>query len=116
LICCADYREPEWRWLEGQLSDTGIRFEIAFALPQNMIERNLRFLKLWRVRGSFEAVRLAQKKKADAIVSTGPFLAAWCGLFARLLRLKIPLIADRFNFTQLPHVYKRPLFGWMLSD
>ena len=103
VICCADFADPEWRWIEGPLSDTGIRFEFVRAVPRNLIERRISFLNLARLRASFDAVRLARKNKAHVIVTHGPALAAWCGLFARLFRLKIPIVAHSFNFTELPN-------------
>ena len=116
MICCADFSDPGWRWIEGPLSDTGIRFEFVRAVPRNLIERRISFLNLARLRASFDGVRLARKKKAHAIVTHGPALAAWCGLFARLFGLKIPIVAHSFNFTELPHAIKRPVLGWMLSN
>jgi glycosyltransferase involved in cell wall biosynthesis len=116
MICCADFADPAWRWIEGPLSDTGIRFEFVRAVPRNIIERRVSSLNLARLRASFEAVRLAREKKAHAIVTHGPALAAWCALFARFFRLKIPIVAHSFNFTELPNAVKRSALGWMLSN
>ena len=116
VICCADFADSKWRWIEGPLSDTGIRFEFVRAVPRNLFERGITSLNLPRLRASLEAVRLARKKKADAIVTHGPALAAWCGLFARILRLKIPIVAHSFNFTELPNATKRTVLGSMLSN
>jgi glycosyltransferase involved in cell wall biosynthesis len=115
VICCADFADPKWRWLEDALSDDGIRLELIRAVPRNLIERHVRFLNLARLRSSFEAVWLARAKKADAIVTHGPALAAWSGLFARLLRVNIPIVAHTFNFTELPRGIRRSLFGWMFA-
>jgi glycosyltransferase involved in cell wall biosynthesis len=116
VICCTDFADPNWRWIEGPLSDTGIRFEFVSAVPRNLVERRIGFLNFARLRGSLAAVRLAREKNARAIVSHGPTLAAWCALFARLLRQKMPIVAYAFNFAELPSVVKRPVLGWMLSN
>jgi glycosyltransferase involved in cell wall biosynthesis len=116
VVCCADFADPEWRWLERPLSDTGIRFEFVRAVPRNTVERRVSFLNLARLRASFEAVRLAREKKADVIVTHGPALAAWCAFFARLFRLKVPIVAHSFNFTELPNAFKLSALGWMLSN
>lgn len=116
VICCSAIADSKWRWIEEALSDTGIRFEFVRALPRNSIERSVGFLNLAHLRASFGAVRLAREKKALAIVSHGPALAAWCALFARFLRLKIPIVAHTFNFTELPNAVKRLVLGWMLSS
>jgi glycosyltransferase involved in cell wall biosynthesis len=49
------------------------------------------------------------------IVTHGPSLAAWCSLFARILRLRIPIIAHTFNFAELPGLTKRLAFKHMLA-
>lgn len=116
VICCADFADLSWRWIEKPLSDTGIRFEFVRAVPRNTIERRVRLLNLARLRASLEAVRLAREKKAQVIVSIGPALAAWCALFARLFRVKVPVVAHSFNFTELPNAVKRRVFGRMLSN
>ena len=115
VICCVDIADSKWRWIEGPLSESGIRFEFVRALPSNLIERQISLLNLARLRGSLRAVRLAREKKANAIVSHGPALAAWCAFFARLLGLKVPIIAHTFNFTELPSPFKRTVLGSMLS-
>ena len=116
VICCTDFADPRWRWIEGPLSDTGIRFEFVSAVPRNLVERGISFLNFARLRASFAAVRLAREKQAHAIVSHGPTLAAWCALFARLLRQKTPIVAYAFNFAELPSAVKRRALGWMLSN
>ena len=116
VVCCADFADSKWRWIEEPLSDTGVRFEFVRAVPRNLFERGITSLNLPRLRASLEAVRLARKKKADVIVTHGPALAAWCGLFARILRLKIPIVAHSFNFTELPNATKRTVLGSMLSN
>src|SRR5215472_11901036 len=88
VVCCTDASDPNWRWLEGPLAGSGVRFEFARASPRNRMERAIQFLNLPRVRGSFEAVWLARKKNAQIIVAHGPALAAWCGLFAGVVRLR----------------------------
>lgn len=115
IVCCTDASDPNWRWLERPLAGSGIRFEFARASPRNTIERTVRFLNLPRVRGSFEAIVLARKRNAQIIVSHGPALAAWCGFFARIFRLRIPIIAHSFNFTELPGLAKRMAFARMLA-
>ncbi|MFZ0677276.1 glycosyltransferase family 4 protein [Candidatus Binatus sp.] len=116
VICCADFADPGWRWIEGPLSDAGIRFEFVRAVPRNVVERRVNFLNVARFRAAFETVRLARERKAQAIVAHGPALGAWCGLFARLFRVRLPIVAHTFNFTELPNAIKRSALGWMLSD
>lgn len=115
VVCCADIPDPNWRWLEEPFAGTSVRFEFARAYPRNKVERAVRILNLARLRGSFQAVWRARRKHAQVIVTHGPALAAWCALFARILRLRIPIIGHTFNFAELPGSAKRRAFSWMLA-
>lgn len=126
IVCCFEaIEDPNWRWYEGQMADTGARFEIISTVPQNILERQLddfvRHLKWLRIpnlprpRASFEAVRSAKAQNAQVIVTAGPLLAAWCGLFARLLRVDVPIVAHSFNVDSLPGFAKRWCMARMLS-
>jgi glycosyltransferase involved in cell wall biosynthesis len=114
LVCCSEIADPQWRWLETSLADTGLKFEFARCVPRNALEKIRRF-NLARLRGSFEAVLLARRTRAKALVTHGPTLAAWCALFTRLFGLRIPIIAHSFNFTVLPSPAKRLVFTFALS-
>jgi glycosyltransferase involved in cell wall biosynthesis len=114
VVVCAEIQDPSWRWLETSLADTDLRFEFVRCVPRSALERTTRF-NLARLRGSFEAVQVARRTGAKAVVVHGPTLAAWCGLFAHLLGLKIPIVAHSFNFTVLPSSVRRPVFALALS-
>ncbi|HUN59620.1 MAG TPA: glycosyltransferase family 4 protein [Candidatus Binataceae bacterium] len=116
VVCCSEIGDPNWRWLEGPLSDTGIRFEFARAVPRNTVERRFKLLNLARLRAAYEAVVIARRKKAQAIVAHGPILAAWCALLVRVFRVRIRIVAHTFNFTELPNSAERLVLGWMLSN
>lgn len=115
VICCTDNSDPSWRWLEKAFVGTGIRFAFARTSNRNKVERVVRALNLTRIRAAFSAVSSARKKNAQMIVAHGPSLAAWCSLFARIVRLRIPIIAHSFNFAELPGLTKRLVFKHMLS-
>ena len=68
-----------------------------------------------RPRASLEAVRAAKATKAQAIVTSGPLRAAWCGLFARVLKVDTPIVGHYFNFHELPGSAKRWCLTRMLS-
>src|SRR4249919_2148388 len=109
IICCAEIEDPGWRWLETNLAVDGVRMEFSRCVPNYALEKRLPF-NLARLRGSFEAVRLARRTGAKALVTHGPTIAAWCALFARALGVKVPIIAHSFNFTELPTGVKRAVF------
>jgi glycosyltransferase involved in cell wall biosynthesis len=115
VICCADIVDPNWRWLEHAFKGAALRFEFTRASPRSIAERAVGFINLSRLRSSFEAVWLAQKKKAHIIVAHGPSLTAWCALFAVLFRLRIPIVGHSFNFVQLPTGIRRLVFRGILS-
>src|SRR6516225_129004 len=103
VVCCSEIKDARWRWIEASLVDTGVRFEFVSCIARSAFGRSLqKLINLARVSGSFEAVRMAQRSGARALVAHGPALSAWCALFARLVGLKIPIVAHSFNFTKLP--------------
>lgn len=110
IVCCAEIPDEKWRWIEGPLADTGLNFEFARCIPRYSFERNGR-LNLARIRGALEAVRLASRTSARAVVAHGPTVAAWCAIFARVFRLPAPIVAHSFNFTELPSRWKRYVFS-----
>jgi glycosyltransferase involved in cell wall biosynthesis len=114
VVCCAEMADPSWRWLEASFAEAEVRFEFARCIPKYALEKRLPF-NLARLRGSLEAVQLARRVKATAIVAHGPTLAAWCALFARALGLEAPIVAHAFNFSALPSPLKRPVFSMALS-
>ncbi len=107
------------------MADTGARFEIKRAIPRNSLERRLyafvryrkwlRIPNLPRPRACLEAVWSAKTRKAQVIVTSGPLLAAWCGLFARLLRVDVPIVGHYFNLDTFPGFAKCWCLSWMLS-
>jgi glycosyltransferase involved in cell wall biosynthesis len=115
VVVCSEIADPRWRWLEPNFRDSGLKFEFAWCVPRNAVERTAR-VNLARLRGSFEAVRLARRSKASALVAHGPTMAVWCALFARALGLNIPILAHSFNFTALPSPAKRRVFSFALSQ
>ncbi len=115
VVVCAEIADLGWRWLEESFAGSSIRFEFVRCVPRNSLERITRF-NVARLRGAFEAVRMARRAGAQAIVAHGPTSAAWCGLFARMTGLRIPILAHSFNFTSLPSWPKRLVFKRSLSE
>jgi glycosyltransferase involved in cell wall biosynthesis len=114
IVCCSEISDPRWRWIERQMP--GARLDFVGCFPKNRFEQYFFFLNLARVRGCLEAVRLAKKTNADVLVTHGPTLAAWCGLFGRLLGLKSRLFALSFNFVRLPSKLKTRVFAFGLRQ
>jgi glycosyltransferase involved in cell wall biosynthesis len=74
-----------------------------------------RFLKRPNLNTAIEGLRAvlyARKHHARLLVTIGPRLSFWCGLFCRLLRIKVDHYAFAFNFADLPGGWKRKLFGF----
>jgi glycosyltransferase involved in cell wall biosynthesis len=116
IISCCETQDPKWIWFEGQLSKINTRIEMVRAIPCNLLERRIKRINLPRPRAAFEAVRTAKNTEAIAIVAHGPAITAWCGFFARLLRVDIPILGHYFNMgDQVLGAAKRRGFAWMLS-
>lgn len=113
IVCCSEIDDPNWRWLEGRLLDIAT-FQFVSCAPRGAIEKRFRPLNLARLRGCYEAVRLAQRSGAHVLVTHGPTLAAWCSIFGVLFSLKTVLFAHSFNFTTLPGPVKTFIFALAL--
>jgi glycosyltransferase involved in cell wall biosynthesis len=57
--------------------------------------------------GAIRAALLARRLGANAVVAHGPAIAAWYGLVARILRVRVPVLAHTFNFITFPSPTKR---------
>lgn len=115
IVCCAEIEDPRWRWIEEKLSDTGLSFAFARCVSRSRFEKRIAIINFARIRGCLEAVQIARHAGTKVLVTHGPTLAAWCALFARVFRVSIPIVAHSFNFTELPHRLKRPIFKLALS-
>jgi glycosyltransferase involved in cell wall biosynthesis len=114
IICCSESVDPNWRWIEPHLFDTEVKLEFVGAPMRGMLAKIGGF-NLERLRRSFKAIRMAQRMRAQALVTHGPTLAAWCALIARVYGLRIPILAHSFNFTSLPGRLKRSVFRTAFS-
>jgi glycosyltransferase involved in cell wall biosynthesis len=110
IVCCSEISDPNWRWIERNLASEEFRFEFVRCLPGNWVERHFKILNLARLRGCIQAVRRAKREQALVLVTHGPTLAAWCGVFCRLFGLRSRLMAHSFNFTRLPSKLKTIVF------
>ena len=108
LAGCATWPTGRQRWTRDRRASSRPR-------RRWFTPRSIPYFNLARLFGSWEAVRGAQRRKARAIAAHGPALSAWCALFARVARIKIPIIAHSFNFTTLPRQLKRRAFSVTLS-
>jgi glycosyltransferase involved in cell wall biosynthesis len=110
IVCCSEISDPNWRWIERNLASEEFRFEFVGCLPENWVERHFKILNLARLRGCIQAVWKAKREQALVLVTHGPTLAAWCGLFGLLFGLRSRLLAHSFNFTHLPGKLKTIMF------
>ena len=67
LICCSDSPDPNWRWLEPNLTDLGIQFEFVTVIQNSRLARFANLAHLW---GALAAVWRARALNADVIVRT----------------------------------------------
>jgi glycosyltransferase involved in cell wall biosynthesis len=114
IVVCTTFYDPEWRWLEANLNAAKISFEFTKLVDHGFL-RKMFPVNIARLHASLEAVKLARRTGAKAVVAHGPTLAAWCAIFAQMLDLRIPILAHSFNFTTLPSLMKRYVFSFAFS-
>ena len=97
MIVCTEVENRQWRWIEPLIADTSVNLDFVRCYAKNSFERKLPF-NLIELRGGLQAALKAWRTGAKAVVVHGPRLAAWFGLFAYVLSVKVPVIVYRFNF------------------
>jgi glycosyltransferase involved in cell wall biosynthesis len=75
------------------------------------IERMIPKPDLARIRTCFTAALHAKRHNAAVFISHGPRIASWSEKFLRMLGFRGKHIAFSFNFTDLPHGYKRRMMA-----
>jgi glycosyltransferase involved in cell wall biosynthesis len=108
IVVFSDSCSPRWRWIENRLSGHDLEFEFVRCVP-NAFSRPFNTSHLT---GSIRAILLARRVGAGAVVAHGPTIAAWYGFLARILRVRIPLLAHTFNFISLPSAAKRRVLSF----
>ena len=116
VVVLTEVENPQWRWIEPRLADTGVNLEFVRSFPKNDFERALP-ASLIQMRAAFRAAKTARRIGAKAATVHGPRLAVWFGLFSNLLGVRIPVIVYRFNFgsSLLPSESKRPIYNFVFS-
>jgi glycosyltransferase involved in cell wall biosynthesis len=110
VVCCSEIPDPQWRWIEGRLAREEAKFEFVSCHPANWVERHVKILNLARLRGCIQAVMKAKRERALILVTHGPTIAAWCGIFGSIFGMRSRLLAHSFNFTRLPSNKKTIMF------
>jgi len=111
LICCSANTDDSWRWFAPDLPPE-LRWEFHNVRPRNAVERLVRRPNLAMIRACLDAVRSARRNGADLLVTHDPRVTFWCGLFCRMLRVRVRHLAWSFNFPTLPRGLKR---RWMAN-
>ncbi|MCL8485459.1 MULTISPECIES: glycosyltransferase family 4 protein [Bradyrhizobium] len=114
VVCCAEMTDPNWTWIAPHFPGTGLKFVFAIC-RRRRIDSYIRAVNLGRVLGALDGVMKAKRVKADVLVTHGPALAAWCALFAWLLRSRSVILAHSFNFASVPRGLKRIVFRILLA-
>jgi glycosyltransferase involved in cell wall biosynthesis len=114
VVCCSEVTDPNWRWIAPHFADADVKFEFARCLPRGIGKIN-KIVNLARLLGCLKAVMMAGQSNPSVLVTHGPTLAAWCALFARLLRIKVSILAHSFNFVSLPGPIKSVVFRYAFS-
>jgi len=95
IVVCTEIKNSSWRWISHHFSDS---YQWSFCRVRN--SSNGLLVIIFRLMASLNAVIKA--RRADVIVSHGPYMAFYCALFIWMFRLKTPHISYSFNFAELP--------------
>lgn len=102
----------DWHSLIEELAGTEVRCKY-FSDQKSYFWR--RFLKRPNLNTAIEGMRAvlyAKRHNARLLVSIGPRLSFWCGLFCRLFRITADHFAFAFNFAELPIGWKKKILSY----
>ncbi len=103
--CCAEIDDPKWRWIADRLEASGHEWTFYSTAPRGLAERRIRTPRLARYRACRELAAAASK--LDLIVTHQPLITCWTETFRRQGGRGCPHLAFAFNFTRLPHGWRR---------
>lgn len=95
IIVCSEIANPEWRWVSHLFPKCYVLKFFCSKVGKNRLATMIHRLVI-----CMRAVINA--RRADVIVSHGPYIAFYCALFLWLFRQKIPHVVYSFNFAELP--------------
>jgi glycosyltransferase involved in cell wall biosynthesis len=95
IVVCSEIPNPKWRWLAHHYPDS---YNWSFCRAKKSSNKVLTMA--YRTLTSVNAVFKA--RKADVIVSHGPYMAFYCAFFIWLFRIKTLHVSYSFNFAELP--------------
>lgn len=95
VVICSEILKPNWRWVSKHFPSS---YHCDFYCAKRT---NNKFLTIvYRVFTSLSSI--LKGRKADVIVSHGPYMAFYCAFFIWLFRVKTPHVTYSFNFAHLP--------------
>jgi glycosyltransferase involved in cell wall biosynthesis len=101
--------DPEWNWLANQLP------AFTWVHHSSHAVKVPRWLPFNEAMGrAFTALRAAldARRASSVLVSHGPLMAMFCGLWRDLLAPQTPHLVFAFNFTHLPGGMRQRLMRW----
>jgi hypothetical protein len=101
-----------WRSLMEEESGTGVRWKYFTDDKKYFWQRFLKRPNFNTAIEGMRAVLYAKRHGARLLVTMGPRLSFWCGLFCRMFRTSVDHYAFAFNFAELPTGWKKNLFSF----
>jgi glycosyltransferase involved in cell wall biosynthesis len=101
-----------WHSLIEEMGGTGVRWKYFSDAKRRSWQRFLKRPNFSTAIEGMRAVLYAKRHNARLLVTFGPRLSFWCGLFCRLLRIRVDHYAFSFNFAELPTGWKKKAFSF----
>jgi glycosyltransferase involved in cell wall biosynthesis len=102
----------DWRSLLEEVGSKDVRWTYFSDQKQYFWQRILKRPNFSTPIAAFRAVMYANRQNASLLVTIGPRLSFWCGLFCRLFRINIDHFSFAFNFSDLPTGWKKRVFSF----
>jgi hypothetical protein len=112
IFCCSPFFGKDWRWFGPELTADGTDWVFLDDRSVYFWESTIRKPNLAMMRMCLQAVVKAKRRKAGLLITHGERVSLWCGLFCRLIRVRIPLVCYSFNFADLPTGIRRRMMTY----
>lgn len=111
VVLCTPFGDG-WHWIIEETAAPDVRWKYFSDAHRHFWQRYLRRPNFNTLIAGMRAVLYAKRNNARLLVTIGPRLGFWCGLFSWVFGSKVDHFSFSFNFAELPKGWKRKIFSF----
>ena len=111
VVLCTPFGD-DWHWIIEETAAADVRWKYFSDAHRHFWQRYLRRPNVNTLIAGMRAALYAKRNHARLLITIGPRLGFWCGLFSWVLGSKVDHFSFSFNFAELPKGWKRKIFSF----